>query len=99
MNDCIQREKEIHEIHERFKEFQKTIRNTFIGSIGMLVGIGIWVGTIQTKVSSLEKTSEHNGVLIEGVISAGNDLKVSIAKLETHLVNIQITLEEIKKRQ
>ena len=89
-------EEEVLELRHQWDELKSRAFYILLGSITVFVAYGVWVGTVQTQVSSL--TEDVNGAKEEraNMIQRLGALEVSNGRVETTLASIQLTLQEIK---
>lgn len=68
----------------------------FVGSIGILVGYGIWVGTMQTKQEQLRLDVDRSMAIARDSESRIGSLEVNNSGIQARLTSIDVTLQEIK---
>ncbi|HCC05001.1 TPA: hypothetical protein DEP58_01685 [Patescibacteria group bacterium] len=61
-----------------------------------IIGYGIWIGSIQAQISSTETLALESKDNIRQLDAQNQEVKLQLMKLETQLVGIQVTLQEIK---
>lgn len=81
------------------KDIEKVITSNSILSkisVGALIAIGIWVGTIQTRqLRSMDDLQGLNS-RVDVVVDRIRQNDISSAEIKTKLINIEVTLQEIK---
>ena len=65
--------------------------------VGLLFGIGAWVATMQSSVKNNTDDIADHRVEIQGLIDNQRSTDVVSAEIKTKLVNIEVTLQEIKQ--
>lgn len=79
-----------------FDDFRKVLRNFFIANISLLIGAGIWVGTIQTQAERNSKDIVEHIRRVELIEDKVNRNDVVQAQIQTKLSGIEAILIELK---
>jgi hypothetical protein len=86
------------------EERRMDMRKLSIGSIiqimvmlTAIIGYGVWIGKIDSRVTSAEALGQENKVSLVSIQDDTNDQKVQMARLEANTLNILSTLDEIKR--
>lgn len=86
-----------------FDDFRKTLRNFFIANISLLIGAGIWVGTIQTQVDRNKQDIGSHTKQVENIEDKINrndlgqvEIKTKLSGIETMLIEMRTDMKRIK---
>lgn len=79
-----------------FDDFRKTLRNFFLANITLLIGAGIWVGTIQSKAERNTDDIAQADRRVDVIEEKVNRGDVSQAEIRTKLIGIETILIELK---
>lgn len=91
-----ERYKDITEMRNEWKEFKTKsfwAMTTFIVSI---LGVGVWVGTIQSNIQNIQQNSDRAAVVSEQLDKRLQILEVTNGEIKARLSSIDLTLQEIK---
>ena len=91
-----ERRKDAEEMRKEWNEYKNKAMWILIGFVGSILGIGVWVGTMQTTVDSItghERDDAERFIQIEARINA---LEVTNGEIRARLTSIDATLQEIK---
>lgn len=69
-----------------------------LGLIIAVIGYGIWVGTIQTRVTRNESDLAKITLKIETLVSSNNQSQVQMADINARLKNLEVILIEIREQ-
>lgn len=86
----------IEEMRTEWRQLKARFFYSFVAALSVAVGYGIWVGTIQNRIDSGEV---ERGVLTASVAAIDSRQRASdiaSTEIKTKLVNIEMTLIEIK---
>lgn len=81
---------------EEWNKARTFIIRVFFAGAAVLVAYGIWVGTIQNKISTIQRDAEKaeaRNALVENRLGA---LEVNNGEIRARLTSIEATLQEIK---
>lgn len=70
--------------------------NVLFGLLVVFVGYGVWVGTIQTRLSSIENQQIQIDMKVEEISRRQQLSDITGAEIKTKLINIEASLLEIK---
>ncbi len=89
-------EKDVVEIEKEWKELKSKAFWVLLGFSGSILAIGIWVGTVQSDMRTLQKdlveSTEHH----ERYEVRLNALEINNAGVLARLASIDLALQEIK---
>lgn len=91
-----ERNKELDEMKNEWREFKSKALWIFICSASVLVSYGVWVGTMQTNITQIQKEQGKADVLHEQISERVNNLEVTNGEIRARLSSIDATLLEIK---
>jgi len=91
-----ERRKDVEEMRSEWKEFKTRAFWAMTSFIGAILGIGIWVGTIQTNIGHINELASKASVQAENTDKRLNALEVTNGEIRTKLNSIEATLQEIK---
>jgi hypothetical protein len=84
------------EMREEWSTLKTRALYALIGSLSLAVGYGIWVGTIQTRLSNNEETQRDIVASVAKIDGQQHANDVSMASIKAELASINTTLVEIK---
>lgn len=90
-------EKEIGEMRDEWSDTKKFVRNVALAVGGVLLGYGVWVGTIETRIDDFGSRISNGEKVSEDLRGKVQSAEVSTAEIKTKLTNIELTLTEIKQ--
>lgn len=90
-------EQEITELKAEWLDFKRVSRNILIGALVPVVGYGVWVGTIQSKINEFTRYVEVDQKMNEDIRGKIQSTEISNADIRARLINIESTLLEIKQ--
>ncbi len=91
-----ERNREVEEMKKEWKEFNTRATWILVGFLGSILAIGIWVGTMQTRVETLGdgiSTAIEHHIDYDKRLTA---LEVNNGEIRARLASIEVTLQEIK---
>lgn len=91
-----ERHRYVEEMREEWKSFKNRALIILIGLAGSLVGIGIWVGTMQTNIGAItnhDAEDKARFIQLEQKVTA---TEITNAGISARLASIEATLQEIK---
>lgn len=88
---------ELAELKKEWDEMKSRIFVLFLGSAAVLVGYGVWVGTIQSFMNEHSRWAEKIDVRIVDMDKRQQISDVNAAEIKTKLIGIETTLIEIKQ--
>jgi len=91
-----ERHRYVEEMREEWKSFKNKALIILIGLATSLVGIGIWVGTIQTNIESVTNHDAEDKVRFAQLEQKVTQTEISNAGINARLASIESTLQEIK---
>ena len=91
-----ERHKYVEEMREEWKSFKNKALIILIGLSGSLIGIGIWVGTIQTNIESVTLHDSEDKARFAQLEQKVTATEISNAGINARLASIESTLQEIK---
>jgi wobble nucleotide-excising tRNase len=83
------RHRELEEMRKEWREFNTRATWILVGFLGSLLAIGVWVGTMETKVETMGDSVKDNDKRL-------NALEVNNGEIKSRLTSIEVTLQEIK---
>lgn len=98
-----ERYKDVQEMQNEWREFRKddaAIKQkaflVLVGFLGGFIGIGVWVGTIQSEHVHLQEEIQKLDIRFPQVDTRLTALEVNNSEIKTRLTSIEVTLQEIK---
>jgi uncharacterized protein YceH (UPF0502 family) len=98
-----ERHADVIEMKKEWEEFKSRFFWAIIGSAGLFVAIGVWVGTIQSAHFHIEeeiKREENSHTLLEsrvGTLEINNsEIRARLASIETILLEIKADLVKLR---
>lgn len=88
---------EIGEMRDEWADTKKFVRGVAV-VVGMaLLGYGVWVGSIETRIDDFGTRITNGEKTAEDLRTKVQSAEVSAAEIKTKLTNIELTLTEIKQ--
>ena len=89
---------EVHNISNDMRSLKTKAIFFLLGLIIAVIGYGIWVGTIQTRVTRNESDLAKITSKIETLVSSNNQSQVQMADINARLKNLEVILIEIREQ-
>ncbi len=91
-----ERHEDYLEMKKEWKEMKGKVMFVLIGFVSSLLGIGMWVGAMQTNITTIlehdKDQSEQYGYIEKRV----NSLEITNSEIRARLSSIDLALQEIK---
>ena len=88
--------REVMELKNEWVTFKSRALKILLGSSAVLVGYGMWVGTIQSFVTEHGKWADRMEIRVVEIDRRQQSADVTNAEIKTKLVGIEASLVEIK---
>lgn len=90
-------EREIGEMRDEWADTKKFVRGVALVVGLALLGYGVWVGTIETRIDDYGSRISNGEKVYDDLRTKVQSAEVSAAEIKTKLTNIELTLIEIKQ--
>lgn len=91
-----ERRKDVVEMQNEWKEFKQRAFWTMLSFIISILGVGIWVGTIQSNIQNIQLNADKAAVLSDQLDRRLQALEVTNGEIKARLTSIDVALQEIK---
>jgi len=91
-----ERHKDITEMQGEWKEFKQKAFWAMATFIISILSVGIWVGTIQSNIQTIQTNAEKASVVSDQLDRRLQALEVTNGEIKARLTSIDATLQEIK---
>lgn len=91
-----ERRKDYAEMREEWDDLKSKAFWICVGSLGVLIGYGVWVGTMQTKQEQLRLDLDRSVTIAREAEERLGSLEVNNSGIQARLTSIDATLQEIK---
>lgn len=87
---------ETEEMIEEWRTFKSRVFVLLIGSLTVMIGYGIWVGTIENRIDNNKDHIAEVSESVEKLSAKQSQSDITSAEIRTKLASIEATLMEIK---
>ena len=91
-----ERRKDVTEMQGEWREFKQKAFWAMATFICSILGVGIWVGTIQSNIQNIQHNANKAVVVSEQLDKRLQSLEVNNGEIKARLTSIDVTLQEIK---
>lgn len=91
-----ERHQDILEMRKEWQEFKSKALWIMFGFITCVLGIGVWVGTIETNIDEINNDHSKLDIRYSAIEQRLGILEVNNSEIRTRLASIEATLLEIK---
>lgn len=91
-----ERRQDVLEMKKEWNEWKSKSMWVLLGFSASLVGIGVWVGTIQTNIEAITGHEDEDKARFSQLEVRINSLEVTNGEIRARLSSIDATLQEIK---
>ncbi len=91
-----ERRKDVTEMQGEWREFKQKAFWAMATFIVSILGVGIWVGTIQSNIQTIQVNAEKASTISEQLDRRLQALEVTNGEIKARLASIDLTLQEIK---